>query len=784
MKILIILSLFCSIAFASVEDCETQENNEAKALANSLSLPNCYNEMAIMEVKNQDTENVCDTCKSKFETIYGKKIAKPTKSKIQADFLESAAEEYKKNIINNIIFTLKMRALPSTGETYAQANAACKMVNEDTFLKSCKSETAKSLLRDKKVLNNIQDSVRKELAKILSTSESYKPEGTLLTRTQSSCFIPEKDILYLSSATIEEAFSPDLINYLSSIDVSKFKNINDLFNSPQLKAHYQGDIEELTQSLKQHPYLSQILNTPSDFTAFFKSIEKPSDVNKLRKSLYSDTQGKKIDKDLASRCSESFNAFAESICSDKFENGNISTDPFINFDKLSAAKIKPEENELASSEGLIQKNLEFLSLCEIKNDPNNLNLSTVNDNISKKLDASQRSLNLSDFKVEKFDSELGRLNQFLCEGKNSTCDVKKLNCQILQKYKKLQDNNSAEYKLANSSNKEVNALLRSMIGDSQNIDPSTKEILVLQGILPKSDGTLVAQAEIPERQPGYFNQAPAPQTKPATTVASAAAKAPVRRSNSTSSNSDFSSSKVSDLSSTPLPDFSDLYKNNDLKDIEDEIRRRLSDLPDKKPATKEAAKKVARDSFRSRGRTISPAQEEGFANRLMSAAPQTQNNDNDEQNTSSGPQHQASVSNNESAADKWKKDGMNRALADMHGAKSAADSSAAGRGPASAEDDASAKPLTTVALNIAEDPRVSLSQSLADKINKNDSETQVLQVLLKNKKDFILQVKSVNFKVVFDEKKQLRILLDSGDKKEAERLRPQLEMFFKRLNSL
>ena len=100
-----------------------------------------------------------------------------------------------------------------------------------------------------------------------------------------------------------------------------------------------------------------------------------------------------------------------------------------------------------------------------------------------------------------------------------------------------------------------------------------------------------------------------------------------------------------------------------------------------------------------------------------------------------------------------------------------------------AKADSASKPLTTVALSIAEDPRITLSDVFNDKISRNDSETQLLKVLVRNQKNFILQVKSLNFKVIFDEKKELRILLESGDKKEAERLRPQLEMFLQKLKS-
>ncbi|WP_408096863.1 hypothetical protein ACJVC5_17630 [Peredibacter sp. HCB2-198] len=748
--------------------------------------------MTVLEVKNLDTDNVCNTCKSKFETLFGKKINKPSKDKLQKDFFESVTDEYKKNIISNIIFTLKMRALPNNGNQFPKAAAACKMAKEDDFLKGCKSESAKRLLKEKGVFKSLQTSISNELAKILSTNEQFNPKDTLLTRTQSSCFIPEKDILFLSSSTIEEAFSPELINFISQLDTTKFKNMNELFSSPDLKSRYNGDIEELSSALKNHPYLSQYLSSPSVFTKFFKSIEKPSDVTQLRKSLYSASQDKSLDSVLAAKCSDSLRAYTESICSDKFESGSISTDPFSNFDKLSISKSQPDETEFANSEELIQKNLDFLSLCEVKAESNNINLSETNESISRNLEGNQRNLNLSDFKVEKFDSELGRLNQYLCDEKNSSCDMKKINCQILQKYKKLQDKNSLESKLANSSNKEVNNLLRSMIGDPKNLDPKTKEILVLQGILPKDDGTLVAQAEIPERQPGYFNQAPASASAQAKVTTPVQATSPVRAASTTrsqqSATNDSSNWTGQPTTSSTIPDLSDYYKNQkEMEEIESEIMRRLSAMPEKKPATKEAAKKIARDAYQKTGRSMPSTLEDYYANRMMAQNSPSTSSGFDEygEPTGSAPsaRREASVSNTESAAEKWKKDGMNRALADMHGARQGA-SGGAGREPASVQDDANAKSLATVALSVPEDPRISLSQSLSEKINKNDPETQLLQVLVKNKSNFILQMKSVNFKVIFDDQKKLRLLVESGDKKEAERLRPQLEIFFRRLSAL
>src|SRR5690606_12746884 len=127
---------------------------------------------------------------------------------------------------------------------------------------------------------------------------------------------------------------------------------------------------------------------------------------------------------------------------------------------------------------------------------------------------------------------------------------------------------------------------------------------------------------------------------------------------------------------------------------------------------------------------------------------------------------EAATSETESAAEEFRNNGMNRALAEMQGAR------AQGRTPASSSNNSSSQALTTVALNITDDPRVSLSQILSDKINTNDPETQVLKVLVNSRKNFILQVNSVNFKVLFDNSQEPTILLESGNPEEATRLRP------------
>jgi hypothetical protein len=119
----------------------------------------------------------------------------------------------------------------------------------------------------------------------------------------------------------------------------------------------------------------------------------------------------------------------------------------------------------------------------------------------------------------------------------------------------------------------------------------------------------------------------------------------------------------------------------------------------------------------------------------------------------------------------------------MAGAQAVASRDIASEGASSPSVDGKPKDLTKVALNIQDDPKIKLSELFNSKISQNDSETQLLKVLLRNKNNFILQLKDLNFKVIFNPDNSFNLLFESGDQKEAERMRPQLEMFLKKLKT-
>ncbi|WPU63843.1 hypothetical protein [Peredibacter starrii] len=789
-KILLIVFLSFSLWASEEEDCETDVSTPAIKMAEELAVPNCITKNNLYKAKSGSSEELCQNCKSKFEKNSNKSIPSFSKTKKQETFFNSALEEYKKLVTNNLISTARLRALMPTGAKYENSLKSCQPKTSEDFIKGCHSETAKKLFKNSTLLQSLQRETSNELAKILS-KDDYQAPSTLLNRSKASCFVPEKDILLIASSNVEEALTPDLIEYFKSPAIEKLGSVEEIFSSDDFISKF-GDKSELRESVVSHPLLAEYFKSPKSIATFFKTLPQNASTADLRKTLYSKNSGELFDKSLAESCEKSFRALQENICSKEFESGDLTIDPFNNYNKLFSEDLKPSKDKFATSEDLLQKNFELLGLCE-SSSISSRNLTTCNEVISNFLPQRYKEQNINSFKDDKFATEIGSINESICSVDDNKCPAgsKDISCKAFLKYKELKNIDSLESKLANSSNKEVNDLLRSMIGDPKNLDPKTKEILVLQGILPKDDGTLVAQAEIPERQPGYFNQAPASQTQAKVTTPIQPAAASARTASSSRSQqsaSSDSSNWTGQPTTSSIPDLSDYYKNQkEMDDIESEIMRRLSSMPEQKPASKAAAKKIARDAYAKTGRSMPTALEDYYANRMMGQynAPSVSGSSDfeDAANTGSGPRREASVSNTDSAAEKWKKDGMNRALADMHGAKQAA-AAGAGRNPASTNDDANAKALTTVALNIAEDPKVTLSQSLAEKINKNDPETQLLQVLVKNKSNFILQMKSVNFKVIFDDQKKLRLLVDSGDPKEAERLRPQLELFFKRLSAL
>ena len=787
MKYLLVIFLLSINAYSQQPICD-ENGNPIVQFANDISLPNCLQSKYLDPAINENNvESLCNECKTKFQNRYDKTIGEIPKPEKQAKFIEGAFNEYKKQLTESLIESLKLRSLRPTGSKFSKSINSCKMKSTADFTNGCKSKAALDFLKSDTFLKGFSDSIQTELAKMLSEKSDFSPTRTLLKRNNPSCFIPEKDILFLSVSATEESLSPQLINALGALDPKKYNSLDEILLDESVSALYAGDVSELIDSLKSHPLIAEKFNSPASLISFFKSVKDPKALGDLRNQIYNAQHGDDFDQRLSVKCEASFKALKESICSENFESGSISLNPIKNYKKIFNKELITSKEELANSEDLEKKNVDLLKLCEPKNSKF-LNFSSVSSLISKGLNPLYSDQSFDEYKTFKHEKDIGQVNDSLCQNKNRNCSEQTLSCKLLQKYQDYLKPDSVESRLANSSNKEVNELLRSMIGDTSRIDSKTKEILIAQGIIPKDDGTMTAQADIPERQPDFAQkeaqQAQASATiTPGKTSAAASSKQSASRNPASDNSIDegYSSSNTRSASAT-LPDFSDLMDDQqELRGIQDEIKRRLLGMPENKPASKEEAKKLVRDSFKSRKRNLTPEMEDAFATRLMqpqAAAPQTASASNFA-NPQTNPENRAQVSGGESAQQKWKNSQDQKALMGMKGAQDVLNKENSNTQAASSE--SKPKELTKVALNIAEDPQVRLSDLFNKKIDQNDSETQLLKVLLRNKNNFLLQIKSMNFKIIFDEKNNFNVLLESGDRSEADRIRPQLELFLKKL---
>lgn len=783
-----VILLFSFSAYSQTPDCD-QEDNLSK-IAKGITYPNCNTPSNVQAFKSRDKSKLCGACKGEFELVHGK--ISENKNHIQDEFLSSALNEYKKNITNNLLNSIKMKVLYSTGVKFEKSIKSCKMQTASDFAKSCKSATAVKLLGQTSFFDDLSKELSNDVAKFLTTDPAFNPKPTLLQRSEQKCSIPEKDILLMSASSYEEALNEKLIEAIKRFDPKKFKTVSDMFSSDEFLDNYDGDIAELKDSLYNHPLFASHLSSPEKFVSFFKSVPSPASVENLRKALYSKANGENFDSDLAKSCETSAKVLKDAICSDSFEGGNLFIDPANNFDKLKISMDRPSEETLASSEKLVDNNIKLLELCENQNSTNKKSLSLINSEIGVALTENQKTLNLDLFKTEKYNSELGSLTSSLCAMTEATCTSGTISCSIFKKLQDRKKNGTAASKLAESSNNEVNALLRSMIGDTSKLDSKTKDILIAQGIIPKDNGEIVAQADV-ERKPEALPLPNNQQQNSSATLANSKAGTPTNVANSakTGRNPSSESSTLDEgysntntkSTSNTLPDFSDLMDDQqELRGIQDEIKRRLLGMPENKPANMNEAKKIARDSFKARGKKISPEMEDAFATRMMQQ-PDAQSSQTANANSilpNANSENRAGVSGGESANAKWRKGQDQAALMGMKGAQDALSKDSAGTTGAN---DAKPKDMTKVALNLADDPRVTLSDMFNKKIDQNDPETQLLKVLLRNKNNFLLQVKSMNFKIIFDEKNNFNLLLESGDRQEAARIRPQLEMFLKKLKT-
>lgn len=726
----------------------------------------------------------CSECAPPLIRPLIKDIKKAPLLEIQEKLLKVSFDEYKKVLISNIVDIAKTRSLPNSKANFSESKLACKAKTEKDFPKGCNPKTIE-LIKKNDLFGDFNKRMANEIATIVS-KKTIKERPTLLPRTKNACFIPEQTLLQISATTLEETFNPKFISILQKIPKGKYKSVSGMLEADEFYDQYGEGIYSLTHYMRSNPLLRDLISTPDKMIDFFHSVPSPITTEGIKAQIYNEKNSDNLDQATAKKCNESFTALTKFICSESFSSGDVDLEANKNFTHLF-------EEEFISTETPVElyatQKMKTLKFCTDEKTKKSVNLTEVRLNISKSLEYPEDSIKpLSKYQGTTYQTDFSSMADLLC--KDEPCpDMNNIRCRFIAKYKEIQKTDSYDSKLANSSNDEVNSLLRSMIGAPEELDASTREVLVAEGILPDSAGKVASTSNIPERQPGNFGLSSngptsAPVAQKTTALASGSQNTQQTQTPYVNPFSGFADSmrspaSVSEVNRTPLPDFSDIFEDTeDLKRIQDEIKRRLmGGDPEAKPKTIEQAKKVVRDSMNAlpkRPTYLKPNTENMMAQRLL----QNQNTDVTKAPRDVAQDKAASAAQQE----KWEQELQNRAVSNMAGVRAALEKNGLGKvDPASGKAQAK-KDLTKVALNIPDDPKVNLTEVFGKKYNGNDPETQVLKVLLNSQNDFLLQINSLDFKVVFDETKKFRVLLQTGDTEEASRIRPQLELFLKRLN--
>ena len=594
---------FLTVSAFSQENCDPEiATNETIEIIENLQIPNC-NQKKITNLYNAgNTSPLCDTCRTdarKASTVLGL----PTDPASQVDVKNSFIDEFKKSMASNLLEIAKLRALNIVSGDYTVAIEACDL---DKFEKGLNERGCKT----DGTIADLKTSLNAELARILSPKPIFDDLGLYdRKRDGESCSTPDYKIIQAMSKTLESELSPDLINALASIDPSEpiEESLSEKINKP-----------ELLTLLRTHPIISSLMGRPEEFVKFFHRIPTPKSVTQLRESLY-DSKNTKILESVANNCSSTFDSFSKAACSPDFQAGKASLEnvedirPFVgSFSPNRKLFINGSDDEQR------QDNKRVLSICEFIPRKNALNLSPLLRSFQKGMPLEYASMPFKLVRSNKYSEEIGSFRDKVCEV-GTSCDSKEIFCKI-----QIEMNKAENLQLSESSNSEINRLLKSFIGTSSKIDTNTKTILISRGIIPDSSGKLVEQPRRPERsrnlaaiENGNSVQTlqPAQQTLPQRTAA--AFSAPHQPRNTASASP--TQQTTQNVSQTDSPNLDSLSRSisdsrEQLAKINENILNRLSKPNAPQAVSREDFRQMTREAYKEQNRPLPAAEEDQFVN--------------------------------------------------------------------------------------------------------------------------------------------------------------------------
>lgn len=477
MRISIYLLILVSFSAHSIE---CFDENFGDALEDGVK-GKCQIETDLITLKaqlNSNPKSVCAKCEAK----------KPSTIKTRQEiFLEQSLNSLRKNMAQMTIDLMKMRStynLNLSAKDYMCQNKSSKEPCEAEYKcnigeigESCDNQYVKD------GISLIQSEIANELTNMLKPSPELNPFLFKKMAFENSCNISDAQALTMQTKVAERLLAK-LISEDRSDDVSSFANSNAILKN--------------LENLKINPHIKYILENKEASKAFFGSLKKGDDVSAIMTKLYAAPLTNGFAVNQMNGCKQVISKFKEMCKDPRFTTGSIFSNNKVS---LFSSSLDSNPSEIKD----LTRNWcqEFAQ--SLKTDKASTLRSTEFE--SKLNPVSSVISGISHFKSESetaYDLFFNKVKATACADQKdqSSSETDKLFRAVWLDLKK---EGTTEFAQLNSSDKGVNAIFASILGNVPGITKDTRKFLVEEAhILPNEKGEVVEEKAVAQRDPSYI----------------------------------------------------------------------------------------------------------------------------------------------------------------------------------------------------------------------------------------------------------------------------------------
>jgi hypothetical protein len=479
--------LFISLS-SQAEECATPHPLNGQPVVELMDYKCLSDDLKKEEVTSEiytekKTKKFCKKCHNPFSQL--KIESEEYKQQRRKELSEAVFAELEKELSFITIDLMKIRSSFSLPIDPKDAINNCQfeklqspkcLPSNDKFLKSLKTKS--------------QNAIATELANILS-EDQIKGESLLKRPLVNECSpkLKENHVISAQMRYHESLLTKDLLEELKNIDFSNSKNldqaIEELSRSDKLK---NKNIIGKTRSILTHPLVKALITRPDEFRKFVDSIPNDAENKKIVEMLNSSGPAIQFSKTISDRCLMAMTQAAEILekvyCSPE-------TPYFADNAKVMGIINKKNFSDLSDEEA--ERKLQNFCL-EYNNQSQKTGALNFNEilKINKNNDSSLVSLPQETFKTDAYDRSIGYDANAICkaskDSKHCSQDKELRECQMLANFELLKTDKTYQ-RLADTSDRNINEILRSLIGEGlpQNgsgVDSYAVDLLKKEGILP------------------------------------------------------------------------------------------------------------------------------------------------------------------------------------------------------------------------------------------------------------------------------------------------------------